>query len=131
MRKQYTKESITRHKARERIDTVLSSMDTINLYLTAAALWRNNDEQMLAQPDMETYAECARILAEDVHHEAQPARTERDRRIGVILHYLVTIEDEKLLEITPRLIHESVEARQREQTAAAESPNILQFPGCC
>ena len=76
---------MSRQKARERIDTVLASMDTIRLYMTAAALWRSKNDTSLYQPDIRVYAECGRILAEDIHYEPQPATPDRDTRIDVVL----------------------------------------------
>lgn len=122
---------MSRQKARERIDTVLASMDTIRLYMTAAALWRSKNDTSLYQPDIRVYAECGRILAEDIHYEPQPATPDRDTRIGVVVEYLSRMEGEELAKVTPQFIRESVAARREALAAAEDRPNILQFPGCC
>jgi hypothetical protein len=120
---------MSRQKARERIDTVLASMDTIRLYMTAAALWRTKNDTSLYQPDIRIYAECGHILAEDIHYKAQPATPDRDIQIGVVVEYLSRMEDEELAAVTPQLISESRAARREEAAAAEDPPNILQFPG--
>lgn len=121
---------ISREKARQRIDTVLASMDTIHLYMTAAALWRRKDDTTLYQPDIEIYATCARILAEDILYKPQPPSPERDSRIGVVVKYLSKLDDQELAEVTPLRIRECIRASKEDTAAAKDPPNILQFPGC-